>query len=297
MQPKILYEDQPAAGLVLVPPSAPEYDALLEDIRTRNLQMAERYPGPFGETTAKAIAPEQRATSAILLNKRSKTLALAQILWRCVRIEGPPFNESIGWIGQRRLLLHFGELTPIQKIFGYWFTVLPGSKRYLAKNLIVGDNSDVRPPNADEIWNGGWTQGSGGPGFQSNVRLRSMTISIDAAFFLDGEFVGPNRSQLFEEITAEASAHRKVGVLASEPGDPVDVLSAIKRLTGPATVTSVRSRPHASASTSQSEYEEYALQTIAQQIARMRSWSSDEQIVQTLRHAKDARLPDFRKRT
>jgi hypothetical protein len=42
----------------------------------------------------------------------------------------------------------------IRKLVAYWQVVLPGSKRLVRDNEMVGDNSDVRPPH-----------GTGGGGF------------------------------------------------------------------------------------------------------------------------------------
>jgi hypothetical protein len=61
-------EDLRPIGVDLIPPSAPEYDALLADIRWRVDNPAEGSP-PIPERMRASIDDEDRETSAILLNR------------------------------------------------------------------------------------------------------------------------------------------------------------------------------------------------------------------------------------
>jgi hypothetical protein len=51
----------------------------------------------------------------------------------------------------------------------------------------------VRPPQPDELWKGGgFGVGGAGGSRRSLSPLKSVTLAIDGAFFLDGGFAGPD---------------------------------------------------------------------------------------------------------
>src|SRR5439155_6048382 len=77
----LLCEDLPRYGLLLVPPSSEDYNALLADIQHRVNGPAEGSP-PFPEKFRPRIIPEDRPTSAILLNRSGKTIAGLQAVRR-----------------------------------------------------------------------------------------------------------------------------------------------------------------------------------------------------------------------
>lgn len=124
---EFLCEDLPQHGLVLVPPSSPEYDPLLAEIQRRLDQPPDGAP-PIPEEFRPRISDADRPTSAILLNRSPKTIAAMQAVWRFVTVTGRSYRHSRGMLSAQSLLLPFGRSEDLLKLFGYWHTILPGSK-------------------------------------------------------------------------------------------------------------------------------------------------------------------------
>jgi hypothetical protein len=60
------------------------------------------------------------------------------------------------------LLLPFELPSEMKAAMKYRWAILPGSKRYNTNaGEVIGDNTDVRPPSAGEIWQGGVVSGFG----------------------------------------------------------------------------------------------------------------------------------------
>jgi hypothetical protein len=78
---------------------------------------------------------------------------------------------------------------------------------------MYGDNSDVRPPQGEEIWRGGVV---GVSGSQSRVdgQLRSVTVALDGVCLEDGEFWGPNRMGMFENLVEEVDVKLEAARIA-----------------------------------------------------------------------------------
>jgi hypothetical protein len=150
---------------------------------------------PLPEGLRPRILPEERPTSAILLNRSAKSIAGLQVVWRFESETGRTFRHSHGILSPKTLLLPFYQQNDsIAKLNNYWQTIFPGSKRYIAESGLVGDNTDVRPPSDDAKWRGGTIGGRGGGGGSSREPIRQVTLVLDGVFFLDGEFVGPEGS-------------------------------------------------------------------------------------------------------
>ena len=284
------YEDVPHARLILIPPSSPEYAALLADIRTRCSHSA-------GAIDAFS---REHDTPAVFLNRNAKAIALLQVLWRHELPDGRPFVAACAWGGGEALLFPIGLTPPARAALGYGSSIFSGSKRYLTTvggSKMLGDNTDVRPPGEHEIWKGGVVGGSGGGRIITNPPLRPITISIEGAFFMDGEFAGSNRTMLFEQVTSEAAAYLRVANMARRGKNmsPSAILNKIERLTGKAGDTdSIPLLPPKN--TTAAAYERQALQNVANHIAGMRHAQTDEQILRTLAEWADVSWPNFRKR-
>jgi hypothetical protein len=206
-------EDLRDFGLILVPPSSPDYDPLLKDIRQRIVPdpdiagMPEMFREVMGRFMGSQITPEKRATSAILLNRSDKSIAALSLVWHYEeaggRTEERPWKNLFG----RALLLPFGYSPESLKIEAYRNTILPGSRRYIGEYEMAGDNTDVRLPDPDEVKNGwafsGYINGPWIPGGPAPV-IESVTLVIDGVFFADGAFAGPDRRGLWDEVTSEA---------------------------------------------------------------------------------------------
>src|SRR5689334_24160312 len=77
---EMVCEDLPAYGVILVPPDSPEYDVLLADIERRVASPVPVGP-PLPERARPRIDPEDRATSAILVNRARAGIASIYQIW------------------------------------------------------------------------------------------------------------------------------------------------------------------------------------------------------------------------
>jgi hypothetical protein len=282
----------------LIPPSAPEYDALLADIRRRVDDPVEGSP-PIPERMRGRIEDEDRETSAILVNRSNLGIAAIQQIWYFRESGGRVYKHSTGpGANNPSILLPYGLSEKSLRLRGYWDVILPGSKRYLSRNGgLLGDNSDVRPPAADELWTGGMG-GGGGRGGGSGGSIESVTLSLDGVFFTDGGFIGPNQGKLWEQVIARAGAHERLTRIAREGRDrgeaPLKILADIETLTGPAPER--MPMPFLPRSmVDMDEFRKAALQKLARQIAMVRRQpSGDEFALQLVVGWGDARVPRFR---
>jgi hypothetical protein len=298
----LLCEDLPKQRLVLVPPTSEDYDPLLSDIQHRLADPVDGSP-PLPEHLRSRIAPEDRPTSAILLNRSSKAIAALQVVWRFETETGRSYRHSQGMLSPQGLLLRFGRSEDSQaKLYGYWHTILPGSKRYLGESGKLGDNTDVRLPAPDEKWRGGVIAGTGRSGGNSRDPIRQVTLVLDGVFFVDGEFVGPNAERLFEQTVADAEAHVTVARIARECHNhglhPGEILAEIERATGPAPEHPPMNLAFRNPDASQEEFRKAALQVVAFQLAmyrRFRQAPDEEQTVFMVMAWNDSVLPHFRK--
>ena len=292
-------EDLARHGVVLVPPSSHDYDMYLADIQRRVSTPVEGSP-PFPEGFRPRIVPTERSESAILLNRSAKSIAGLQVVWRFETLTGRTFRHASGMLSPRSLLLPFNPRNEsIARLENYWHTIFPGSKRYLGESGIVGDNTDVRPPTDDEKWRGGIVTGRGGGGGRSRDPIRQVTLVLDGVFFLDGEFVGPDREKMFEEIVAESEAHRAVAKIATDGKDhglsAAEILAQIEQATGVPPDTPPMPPHLRNAAASHETFRAAALQAIASLLALQRRYSQAEQIVSAIIAWNDVVLPNFRK--
>ena len=261
-------EDLRDFGVVLVPPSSPDYEPLFADIQRR-------VDRPL----------EKRETSAILLNDSEKSIAAIDAVWRYEDIAGRTFNGAQKTTGDS-LLLPFSIPAQHMKIMVYRTAILPGSRRYLGEQGIAGDNTDVRGPESDEVWKGGCISGSGGGHCTPALPIKSVTLILDGVFFLDGEFAGPNRWKLSEKVTKEAKSVVDVATIARAGRNrgiaTAEILREIKELTGPTPkLPPVSGKP---------------MQRRAYQIKLNRRSMGDEGTVDWLASMTDTPLPEFRRR-
>ena len=294
-------EDLPRHGLLLVPPSSQDYDALLAEIQRRANAPVEGSP-PFPESLRSRIIPEDRPTSAILLNRSTKAIVGLQAVWRFETETGRSFRHSSGMLSTVVLLPFNRRDESAMKLYAYWNTIMPGSKRYLGESGMVGNNTDVRPPAHDEQWRGGMSGGRGGGGGSSREPIRQVTLALDGVFFLDGEFVGPDGEKMFEQTVADAEAHRIVAKIAKDGHyqglPPAEILAQIERVTGAGPDHPPMPLNSRSSAATDEDFRAAALQTIAYQLGmrrRLPQTATDEQAVFTIISWNDLVLPNFRK--
>jgi hypothetical protein len=295
-------EDLPKHGLELVPPVSPDYAPLLADIERRLADSVDGSP-PFPEQFRHRIHPEDRATSAILLNKSSEAIAGLYVVWHFETETGRSYRHSQGMLSPQQLLLPFGRSKdPYSRLYAYWHTILPGSKRYLAESGMMGDNTDVRLPAEDEKWRGGMIAGRNRGGGSSPDPVKQVTLVLDGVFFLDGEFVGPDAGRTFDQTIAHAEAHMTVARIARESHDAglgaAQILAEIEKVTGPAPEHHPPLLAFRNPGSSQQEFLEAALQTIAFQLSMQRRFPQapdQDQLVSMIMDWNRTVLPHFRK--
>jgi hypothetical protein len=273
------------AGIGLIPSTSPYYDQLLADIQRRI-----DHPPPEAAGMAeilrrglvRTINPEKRSTSSILVNESGKTIAALEAFWRSEDIRGSVYRNATVktdpiWLTP----------PPLLKIMTYWRTIMPGSTRYLGEDGVAGDNTDIRPPAPDEIWTRGVLGGGSGGGMISRFPVKSVTLILDGVFFTDGEFVGPNETEFWEDVTIDTTTRLTIANAARDGRDrgetAAEIMSRIEQITGPAP----DHPPHPHEKRQRHAYE----------IAGQRRHFDDERIVANLAVHAGAALPNFRKRS
>ena len=286
----VQYQDFPQNGLVLITPSFPNYESLVTQIKARSLQ-----PEAGQTTPDDAAQPEDIGKSVIFFNKSEKPVLLLQVLWRYAFPDGREIAGSCGWGGNERLLLPFGLPPDMKAMVKYESAILPGSKRYISNNgEVFGDNTDVRPPYVEETWKGGMVRGFGGTSstFRNPTQL---SIAIEGSFFDDGEFVGANRTKLFEKTVAKANARAKIIKIAGKSslsaGSILDEIQA----SASRVKTAVRPRLLPDPSTPMSAYDDWALRELAMNLERQRAFKGEAATLDEIRSWATTQLPTFRK--
>src|SRR5580658_2377729 len=92
---EFLFEDLRQFGVELIPPSAPEYDAMPADIRWRVDNPVEGSP-LWPEQMRGRIDDADRETSAILVNRGKLSIAAIQQIWYFRESGGRSYTHSTG---------------------------------------------------------------------------------------------------------------------------------------------------------------------------------------------------------
>jgi hypothetical protein len=298
-------EDLAQFGVVLIPPSSPEYGPMVEDIRRRE-QKPQGFPDIPEEIRKRligGISDEGKEWSAVLVNRSNKSIAYLRAEWNFEETNGRSYRHSHGMGSGRQLLTPFGMKDEQYKILSYWNTILPGSKRYLGNGQMAGNNTDVRPARSDEVWKGGIVGGGGGSGSRSSDSrsIKKVTLALDGVFFLSGEFAGPSQSKMWEEVVYDAEERLRVARIARSAHDrgvrAAQILEEIEKVTGPAPrlgdgsramqIRNARENPEA--------YRQFALEQIAQTITSLRTHQGEEATIYSLLQWAEAKVPQFPK--
>ncbi len=291
-------EDLPEHGVVLIPPTAPQYDELLGDIRHRLDNPVAGSPPPLGKRTGAAqISDEDRWSSAILLNHSKAGIAAIQQVWSYRESGGRTKSIPIGGIAGSSMLLPFDLPEPSLKLYGYWHVILPGSKRYLnSSGEILGDNSDVRPPSGQEMWTGGAFSVRGRAEVFFRNMLEEVRLTLDGVFFTDGGFAGPNRYSLWDQVVSRAATQLQVAQIARRghnDGLHTDqIFKEIEHVTGPPQDRPPVPPPPSGGWTSDS-HRRHQIESVAFMIARIRQSSGDERTIFQLMDWANAPVPPF----
>ena len=197
------------------------------------------------------------------------------------------------------VLLPFGLDDRIRKVHAFWNAILPGSKRLMTcDGSSFGDNTDVRPPAADELWHGSFVSVRGGSGSHESQPVK---LTLDGIFFVDGGFAGPNRLWSWERTVFAAEAHLNCAALAREArreGTPLaEFFVQVQALTGqkdegwpplaPPSLNSAAPDPE--------PIRKFELQVVGREVLAMRTRLGDDLAFAAVEAWADAPVPKFYK--
>ena len=210
-------EDLAGYGVVLIPPTSQTYFDLLADIE-RRLQARTKGAPPVWNDALSRIAEHDTSGSAILLNRARVAIASIAYTWSFRGPNGRITTGSSSPGTNPSVLLPFTQMDRVKKFDAYWNTIFPGSKRLMMADAgTYGDNTDVRPPAADEPSSGGFAGGFGGGGRRGAREVLKLTL--DGVFFVDGGFAGPNQLGSWDQVVAAREAYLTFADLARQAGD------------------------------------------------------------------------------
>jgi hypothetical protein len=199
-------------------------------------------------------------------------------------------------MGVPSVLAPFGLEERVRKLYGYWHVILPGSKRGIRGNSMFGDNTDVRPPQPEEVWKGG-ILGGGGRSRRSPGPLKSVTLTLDGVFFADGGFAGPDTLCSFDRLIADVDAYLQVARLARDGHhrglSARDILKQIEEITG--SDRGLPPPPPPPPHNRGQNFQEYSLRNLAWRIGTMRQQGGDERAIYSLMSWTETPLPNFRR--
>jgi hypothetical protein len=122
--------------------------------------------------------------------------------------------------------------------------------------------------------------------------LANITVSLDAAFFADGTFVGPNSSHYFESIKAEIDAKRDMlAMLANAARSKEDLAQAWQSIQS----ISDTVPPALRLDSTPDEIYKYHSQTFARYILAIRDQYGQEKATQHVKDFHNSRKPELKK--
>jgi hypothetical protein len=230
----------------------------------------------------------------ILRNHSQEAIAALSWIWKFELETGQSTRSSVTILGVPSILAPFGLDERILKLHGYWNVILPGSKRGIRGGSMFGDNTDVRPPQPDELWKGGGV-GRGGGSRRLPGPLKSVTLAVDGVFFLDGGFAGPDTLQNFDRITVDVDAHLRVAEIAQDGYNrglsPAVIFTQIEAVTG---LDPRPAQPSPPSPGGEWDLRQDRLRNLASQIGMMRQHGDDDRVIYRLMSWAETPLPNFR---
>lgn len=275
----------PGRGVILTPPSAPEFPYLLEAIRTRT---REKIDGAPPAPDIDAVTPEELECSAVLLNYSNKTIRELALRWTFESSGARPrVSSRIGLLGQSEIL----PMGPRHPLLAYWNVIMPGSVRLITREHMYGNNLDIRSPRPEELHHGGWMQIKGGAIEPMNAT--TVDLALDGVLFEGGEFTGEDKSGiLWNLISAEVDLKSETSALAkkaSEEGRSAEeALARVLEFLGEGDAAIQQSAPD-------SDPQGYQRQRLRQYLVLSRDHGEAAQAVQALLHVADLPRPLIRR--
>jgi hypothetical protein len=209
----LICEDLARYGVVLIPPSTREYFQLLAGIE-RTLQARPKGSPPVDGDALSRISEHDTSGSAILVNQAPVAIASLAYAWTFRTREGRDSQSFFLPGTTASVLLPFCLQDRTKKFDAFWNTIFPTSKRLItSEGIQYGDNTDVRAPAQDELWDGGFFSGRAG---SRGDRGQPVKLTIDGVFFVDGGFAGPDTLGLWEHTTLAAEEYVASSALARQ---------------------------------------------------------------------------------
>jgi hypothetical protein len=111
-------------------------------------------------------------------------------------------------------LLPFCLHDQTKRFDNFWNTIFLNSKRLItSEGIQYGDNTDVRAPAQDELWDGGFFGSGGG---SSSYRGQPVKLTLDGVFFVDGGFAGPDTLGTWDRTALAREAYLACSALARQ---------------------------------------------------------------------------------
>jgi hypothetical protein len=189
--PGALYRDLASFGLPFVTPGDPTFQSLAEEILSGTI-------GPQPDTGFE--------NAAVLLNRSGKAVIALAIIWKYLEPGGHARMSTIVNLGSSMQMdVLAGRAEVARDRFSFF---LPGSKRLITEQGFFGDNSDVVP--AGTSGGGGSSRSGGGGRVGFDGALERIELQLDAVFFEDGLFVGPDELGMFDSVTSDLEIQRNM---------------------------------------------------------------------------------------
>ncbi len=284
-------EDLAGYGVALIPPPEAEYFELLADIEHRRQNRPRGAPPvPDKDNTASA--------SAILVNRWPVAIASVAYIWTFRRENGRTSTHSFSPGTNPSVLLPFGLDERLRAIHAFWHTIFPGSKRLMTSDgSLLGDNTDVKSPAANELWHGGFSGFGGGRSGRNEV-LEPLKLTLDGVFFVDGGFAGPNQLGSWESTVSSAEAHLELAALTrgarSKGTSPDEFFMQIQTLVGLTDIDRIPHHPRPPGLAPDPDaIRQRERQMVAWNLFQMRKTQTDEAIMARVEAGADAPVPKF----
>jgi hypothetical protein len=244
---------------------------------------------------------EAAGARVILHNRAPAAIASIAFTWT--------FSDARGRVRPHRFLPGTGTsvLLPFQldarlrKTYAYRNTIFPGSKRLMTPDgAVSGDNTDVRPPREDEVWQGG-SFGVGVSGTSNRAEFEPVMLALDGVFFVDGGFAGPNWLGSWEHTLAAAEAYLTSAALAVEArangASPAEFFANLRQLSGLDDDSMPPPPPPSplSQSPDPEPIRKHQRHWVAHQISHLRKTMGDAAAMSRIESWADAPVPDFHK--
>ena len=202
---KVNVRDLPEHGLLIIGPSEPSFDGHVSALL---------------KGKANPVVEALKPFSVFIKNIGRNAVVAYQLRWEMVRADGTVVTREMGGSNPRALMDGGAPgLEYLSTTSGY--AIRPGSTRFVSPVMALDEDQTGNLG----AYAGGSSDQNDIPQLQQAMRdknlapmfdtiarelygYKSMTVSVDGAFFEDGTFVGPDNTHFFTQVKAEIDAKR-----------------------------------------------------------------------------------------